>query len=377
MKNFGIYALMLLLFSCGKPESEATQSFPPALQFLLMDDSDSIYLASLEADALLLRASAPNEASASLYLSEDRSLLFSMERASGQINIMELARFGKWLPQPIERPLPTHWTGVQNHALIFNDGDGSVLYTQADTAVTAGFSLRVLELEESSAHHGAALYLNSGTVAMTVKGEQEEGVLPQRVALVDLRSQQKLLSTEALALGGIHGAQSNGTYALFGTMEGILWIKEDLSYGLIAYPEPLQNSSGNWIGSLKGAGSTFVGSARNLGLFQLDPEAQTIVSLYASDQVADYQVSADGRYTVVLRKDNRLALLDNTSLALLQEMPIPDQPETAKGYKIALSEQLLVVAALGYRQLQFFDISTLQPLGQFSSDVVLRDFLVF
>ncbi|GHB46559.1 hypothetical protein GCM10008106_29390 [Mongoliitalea lutea] len=362
---------------CGPKEQQEVLTINPDTNFLFVSESDSMYLASFQDDLIVVKDATKKEGTASIYLSEDGRLLFSMERTEGHINIMELSRFGKWLPKHIARPQPTHWTGVNNHSLIFNDGDGSVIYVKADQSSIEGFTLGILELEESVAHHGAALYLNNDAVAMTVKSEDEEGALPKRVALVDIKSQQILLTTDDVSLDGIHGAQSNGVYAVFGSTDGILWIKNDQSYGLLAYPQPLENSSGNWIGTIKGAADTFVGSSRNHGLFKLDLKAKTIQILYSSDQIVDYQISKDGRFTAVMLKDNRLAVLDNESLNLQAEISIPNQPETPKGFKMAIHENFLFVASLGYNQFQVLELATLNPLKQFYTNVALSDFKVF
>lgn len=378
MKNYSLFLVMLLsMVYCNPKEQQEVLTINPDTNFLFVSELDSIYLASFQDDLIVVKDAAKKEGTASIYLSEDSRLLFSMERTEGYINIMDLSRFGKWLPKPIVRPQPTHWTGVNNHSLIFNDGDGSVVYIKADQSSTQGFSLGILEVEESVAHHGAALYLTNDAVAMTVKSTDEEGALPKRVALVDIQSQQILLTTDDVSLGGIHGAQSNGVYAVFGSTDGILWIKNDQSYGLLAYPQPLENSSGNWIGTIKGAADAFVGSSRNHGLFKLDLKANTIQSLYSSDQIIDYQISKDGRFTAVMLKDNRLAVLDNESLNLLAEISIPNQPETPKGFKMAIHDNFLFLASLGYNQFQVLELATLNPLKQFYTNVALSDFKVF
>ena len=368
---------LLFLFSCGPKASETDFAVPDNIGLLIFPEKDSIFWVSVQDDQLLVDQSTFRETTAGFYLSEDASLLFSMERTDGKINVMDLSRFGKWLPKAIERPQPTHWTGVENHSLIFNDGDGSVVYVKSDPSSTEGFSMGTIQLPGSSAHHGAALYLNGDAVAMTIKSEGEEGALPKNVALVEIKSQEILITTEDLTLGGIHGAHSNGVYALFGSSSGVLWMKEDKSYGLIPNPQPLENSSGNWIGTIEGAGNTFVGSSRNHGLFKIDPENQQIDLLYSSDQITDFQISPDGTYTVLMLKDNQLIVLDNLTLKVLAKSPFPNQPEIPKGFKMAIHDNFLFVAALGYNQIQVLNISTLNTLKQLNSEVAISDFKVF
>ncbi|MGY6742726.1 MAG: hypothetical protein ACXIUQ_08325 [Cecembia sp.] len=377
MKNH--YLFLVLLFSliyCNPKEQQEALTIDSKTRLILVSESDSIYLASFQDDLIVVKDAAKKEGTASIYLSEDSRLLFSMERTEGHINIMDLSSFGKWLPVPIERPQPTHWTGMNNHSLIFNDGDGSVVYIKADQSTTEGFTLGILEVEESVAHHGAALYLNNDAVAMTMMSEDEEGSLPKKVALVDIKSQQILLTTDDQSLGGIHGAQSNGVFAVFGSMDGILWVKNDQRYGLMPYPQPLENSSGNWIGTIKGGGDSFIGSSRNHGLFKIEPEKQKITSMFNSDQIADFQVSPDGKYTVVLLKDNQLVVLDNGSLNMLTQGTIPDQPEIPKGFKMIVQNDLLFVTALGYKHISVLDLQTLNLLKTVHGDVAISDFKI-
>jgi hypothetical protein len=367
---------LIFLVSCNPQTSQTDFIVPENMAFLILPETDSIFLSSIQGDRLIQDKASHRDATAGIYLSEDSKLLFSMERTEGHINIMDLASFGKWLPKPIERPQPTHWTGVNNHSLIFNDGDGSVVYIKADQSTTEGFTLGIIAVEESVAHHGAALYLSNDAVVMTVKSEGEEGSLPKKVALVDIKSQQILLTTDDQSLGGIHGAQSNGEYALFGSTDGVLWVKEDQSYGLISYPQPLENSSGNWIGTIKGGWDSFIGSSRNHGLFKIEAEKQKITSMFNSDQMADFQVSPDGKYTVVLLKDNQLVVLDNGSLNMLTQGTIPNQPEIPKGFKMIVQNDLLFVTALGYKHISVLDLKTLNLLKTVHGDVAISDFKV-
>jgi hypothetical protein len=378
MKNFSlsIYLVICLFIgvSCQKRTDDTDLVISDELSFILLTEGDSMFLVSAENDRLVKEKQTNRDASASIYLSEDQKLLFSMNRTEGQINIMDISRFNRWLPKPLERPLPTHWTGQDNHSLVFNDGDGSVIYVKSIPSTTEGFTVGIYQVPGGVAHHGAALYLRGDAIAMTFKNEDEEGALPKKVALVEISSQEVMLSTEDLALGGIHGAHSNGIFALFGSPEGILWVKEDQSYGLIPNPQPLENSSGNWIGTIEGAGNTFVGSSRNHGLFKIDPENQQIDLLYSSDQIADFQISPDGKHTLVLSKDNRLILLDNSELQVLAENTVPNQPEIPKGFKMAIRNDLLFVAALGYKQIQVLDLKTLKALKTLQSDVEISEF---
>jgi hypothetical protein len=154
-------------------------------------------------------------------------------------------------------------------------------------------------------------------------------------------------------------------------------MKEDKSYGLIPNPQPLENSSGNWIGTIKGSENTFIGSSRNHGLFKIDPEKQSIEVLYSSDQVSDFQISPDGKHTVVLSKDNRLILLDNATRSILTESIVPNQPKIPKGYRIEVQDGLLFVSALGYRQIDMLELKSLKVLKTLVSEVEISDFKVF
>jgi hypothetical protein len=380
MKNFlhSIYLIICLSigFSCQNRTDNTDLQISDELSFILLTEGDSMFLVSAEKDRLVKEKQTSRDASASIYLSEDQKLLFSMNRTEGQINIMDISRFNRWLPKPLERPLPTHWTGQDNHSLVFNDGDGSVIYVKSIPSTTEGFTVGIYQVPGGVAHHGAALYLHGDAIAMTFKNEDEEGALPKKVALVEISSQEVMMTTEDLTLGGIHGAHSNGIFALFGSPDGVLWVKEDQSYGLIPNPQPLENSSGNWIGTIEGAGNTFVGSSRNHGLFKIDPENQQIDLLYSSDQIADFQISPDGTYTVLMLKDNQLIVLDNLTLKVLAKSPIPNQPKTPKGFKMAIHDNFLFVAALGYNQIQVLNISTLNTLKQLNSEVAISDFKV-
>jgi hypothetical protein len=66
--------------------------------------------------------------------------------------------------------------------------------------------------------------------------------------------------------------------------------------------------------------------------------------------------------------------LDNSELRVLAENTVPNLPEIPKGIKMAMSNDLLFVAALGYKQIEVLDLKTLKVLKTLQSDVEINEF---
>ncbi|MFD2034296.1 hypothetical protein ACFSKL_05810 [Belliella marina] len=267
------------------------------------------------------------------YVTSSGRYIVSMERAEGNVRFFDSglenhsdhghAYSPKWLSATAVAPLPTHFSSTSGNIVIFNDGDGSVTLARETNMETPSFTPTIISGLGNGVHHGAATWLKGNKLAVTFKDEGTEGSLPQRVKLLDL-SGDLISENEEVSVTGIHGDASNGDFAVFGATEGVVVAGADDQIKLIANPSPLESTSGNWMGTIKGNDniSKFYGYASQQGIFEIDPIANTIKPIFLSNNIKTYLLSADGGHLIVQTKDNVVKVFDTTSGIELASKPV-------------------------------------------------------
>ncbi|MFC4872466.1 hypothetical protein [Negadavirga shengliensis] len=255
------------------------------------------------------------------YVSSSGRYIISLERQDGRVLIFDtgIENHGdhahvhgpSWLSVVAEAPLPTHFDASHGNIIIFNDGDGSVTWIRDQLLETPSFRPAIILPANTNAHHGAAAWLSGNKLAVTFQDPEASGSLPQYVKILDGNG-EILYENQDVKVTGIHGDASNGKYALFGGTEGVIVASQDNTLKLIPNVSPLDPSSGNWMGTLRGHDQleVFYGLARNHGVFKIDPEAETIQSIYSGDDVHAYLISADGGHLVVQRTDGNVKVFN-------------------------------------------------------------------
>lgn len=198
--------------------------------------------------------------------------------------------------------LPTHFKYKTNFVNIFNDGDGSVSVVEVTKMRNSGYAPKVINT--GLAHHGASIALANGKQCATIKSAGVSGSLPQRVNIYD---ENGIVVHTSDSVIGIHGQAGNGTDALFGSNNGVLWVKDNNTSELLPNPSELNTASGFWLGTIwedplnKNA---FYGRASNVGIFKIDLSSKSISKIISLDNrtspVSSVQMDKKGNNIFVL-----------------------------------------------------------------------------
>lgn len=258
------------------------------------------------------------------YLSSSGRYIVSVERNDGIVRFFDtgIENHGdhghehemKWINGTAEAPLPTHFSTTHGNIIIFNDGDGSVTMARESTMVGPAFQPTIIGDLGNGTHHGAATWLTGNKLAVTFQDENASGALPQYVKILD-NSGNILAQDLDVKVTGLHGDASNGTHAVFGGTEGVIVAGADDQIKLIENPSPLEPTSGNWMGTIRAHDnlSVFYGLSRNHGVFEIDPSANSIRSIFSADNIRTYFISAEGSYLIIQTTDNRVRVFDTQS----------------------------------------------------------------
>lgn len=243
-----------------------------------------------------------------------------------------------WLQISIDAPLPTHYASSGGHIVIFNDGDASITHINEAQLELPAYTPNVMPLQNTVAHHGAGFRLDNGKFATTFKNTTEPGGLPQMVKFVDADG-NVIDDNGNVEVIGIHGDATNGEYGAFGSTDGVILVDNQDNISLIENIEGLNSESGNWIGTLKAHDNSdlFFGRSRNLGVYIIDPEDQSLTSLYSGDDVAGDMINFDGKYYILHTNDNMIRVYntsDGSAVAnrVVEMVDIPDLAETGRTF---------------------------------------------
>ena len=329
---------------------------------------------------------------ATLQVSNSRQYLAKVERVEGLVRFLKIERNPsqdgssiEWIGESIEAPSPTHFISTQNHTLVFNDGDASVIWLDESEKKPEPVWLRT---PDNVAHHGAAVWLGNNRFAITFKPEGEEGALPKMVKLVD-RAGKELSSTASIAIRGIHGAASNGDFAVFGSMDGALVMSANGESFIIPNPAPLEASSGNWLGAITAHDKLdyFLGISKNHGVFKIDPKSKTIEPLFLNDAVKNHVVSPDGSKLVILTADLKVYVWDLAKNKVVVEKKIEEalrgsEEEKNQGHGpfsgllIQVSNDYLFTLVPGHTSIKAYSLINLSMHHQLDLKKQVNDFLL-
>jgi hypothetical protein len=223
----------------------------------------------------------------------------------------------KWAKTIATAPRPTHLYASGNYITIFNGGDGSLSLTREEDLHTAE---KADHLVIDRPHHGAAVRFDNGTFAVTEKDNTVAGTLPERVKIVS--SGGNVVHASAVATKGIHGEGSNGTMALFGSVDGVLKVGDNGSQSLIAYPESFGSK---WIGTIYygKAADRFVGYISKYGVYFISPQNNTITTVIESENIVGARFDHEGKDILVLQNDGTCMVFDGVSGTKKAERKLP------------------------------------------------------
>ena len=245
----------------------------------------------------------------------------------------------RWLDLTLQTAAPVHHTSVNGHIVIFNDGDGSITYVREINGLELpGYTPITMQLENTVAHHGVGIRLNSEKFAVTFQSDNVpvDERLPQMVKYVT--SDGAVIDDNGgVVVGRIHGSANNGSYGAFGSTDGVIIVDDQDNIDLVPnIGESLRNESGYWIGTLKSHANSqvFYGRARNLGIYIVDPEEKSMSLLYEGSNVVNDMFSFNGEFYLLHTDDGRIRVYDaNTSNLVTERVvemaEIPDSPITS------------------------------------------------
>ncbi|UZD23214.1 hypothetical protein PBT90_07405 [Algoriphagus halophytocola] len=326
------YGLVLLAaFACQENEDpiidqeetfDATES--EWVRLVTINESGNIGLMNPVAGSARALSVAPFAAGSRPYLSSSGRYITSVMRNEGEVRFFDSGiEFHidhgheyepKWVATAAMAPLPTHFSTSHENIVIFNDGDGSITWAHEQEIGLPSFEPKIIKDMGNGVHHGAATWLAGDYFAVTFKNPAIPGPLPETIKLIDEQG-ALVAESETAVVSGIHGDASNGKYALFGGMEGVLVASKEKELFLIPNSDGLNPESGNWLGSLKAhdKSEVFYGSSGNKGVFKIDPVAKSITNVYSGDDVVSYFFNEDGSKFIIQNESDHIMVLDAKS----------------------------------------------------------------
>ncbi|WP_375582103.1 hypothetical protein [Cyclobacterium xiamenense] len=355
----------------SEPELSFSERESPYFRVIGWDDTGQVFEVSPSEEEKEALDLAPVLLESNNYISSSMRYLVSVERADGKVRILDSgmedhgdhghAYPARWLNHTFEAPLPTHFSSTNGQIIIFNDGDGSILWIREASLANPTNAATMIMPENMTAHHGAATWLKSNLLAVSFKVAGVPGPLPQQVKLMN-EDGEIVHENPDLQVGGIHGDASNGDYALFGSTDGVVVADSQGSISLLPNDASLNSESGNWLGTIKGNDrlQVFYGRSRNKGVYRIDPQAKSMVAVYEGADIQEFAINPSGKFLLIQTTDGKLLVYDApTGLLLVEQASI-----SAEAFGMVASEELLYILPSEASTVQVFDLERMHPLGE-------------
>ncbi|MBF4483606.1 hypothetical protein [Flavobacterium sp. CSZ] len=334
-----LFALSAFAVSCSNDDDNTTETPEETLseykflRVLLSDEKTTAITLVNPVDATITSFNA-KFAKSSLYTTESGRYAGLVHRADNTVETFDsgfeshgdhvdvdgIPKFGTLTGQA---PLPTHFKSKIGELLTFNDGDGTLSVAKESEINTAGAKFKVINAG-LLAHHGAMATFLNGTYAITQKDNSVAGTLPEKVKIID--NTGKTLFESTIATKGIHGNASDGTYAVFGSANGVLVVESSGKQKLIALPEDFGSA---WFGTIleTKAKGKFIGYTAAKGAYLIDVTSGTIKPILQSTSIMQCKVSYNTSKLGILLFSGEFKLFNLTSLQVEKEGKVI--PETA------------------------------------------------
>ncbi|WP_299014319.1 hypothetical protein [uncultured Polaribacter sp.] len=237
---------------------------------------------------------------------------------------------------------PTHFKSKKGELMTFNDGDGTLSIGKESDIHTPGAELKTIDAGILK-HHGAMATFNNGNYAITEKDNTIPGALPERVKIIDANGNTMHAST--IATTGIHGNATDGTFAVFGSKEGILVVESNGNQKLISLPLGFDTA---WFGTIRetAVNGKFIGYTRLKGAFLIDVEEEKVTPIYESTDIMHCVTSFNNNKLGVLLNSGTLKVIDLFSLSVVKEVQAIDSDfEPTQKPQIILSERFAYITS--------------------------------
>ncbi|AQG79777.1 hypothetical protein [Spirosoma montaniterrae] len=371
LKPFALVGLLLLTGACNRNDEQdiAPNEKEATYTRLLVSDADGASVSLVDPHEGTVQAFEGRFPGSSLYATKSGRFVALVNYANNLVQFFDSGieshddhahKVGnpKWAPMEATGPRPAHtyfWEQQGYHALVFNDGDGTISLTNDYEIGTAAKAKMV---KVATPHHGAIAAFNNNTFAVTQKDGSVSGTLPERVRIIDMDGRELKAST--IATRGIHGEAGNGNIVLFGHSGGILVVGKDGSQRNIDYPASV---GANWLGTIyhDKISDSFYGSSAKGGVYRIDPVQNQISPLLASDQVVLFRVDNEGKDVFALMTDGTLRVFDgktNAERTSAKVMPALDPAAKVKP-DIAISKRFIYITQPDQREIRAIKRGTL------------------
>ena len=263
----------------------------------------------------------------------------------------------KWAALIGESNKPTHYGSHGNEIATFNDGDGSLSIAKESDFHQNGMKMQTISTG-NIAHHGAMVRFSNGNYDITHKDGSIAGTLPERVKIINKSGSVVFQST--IPTKGIHGNNTDGKVALFGSASGILIIEDSGNQRLIKYPETYGVA---WFGTILHSEQTdkFLGYSAALGVYEIDLKSDKIIPIFESKDIMQCKLDKMGNKVVILLLNGDLKVFDLKTRSLIKEGNIgtnTTKEETQKPSMEATDRfAYIVLPKMG--EVQQFDLKTM------------------
>ncbi|PWB27380.1 hypothetical protein [Flavobacterium sp. HTF] len=251
---------------------------------------------------------------------------------------------------------PTHFKSKLGEILTFNDGDGTLSVGKEADVNKSGSVFKTINAG-LLAHHGAMAQFSNGTYAITEKDNSVTGTLPEKVKIIN--NTGATLFAAKIATKGIHGNASDGTYAVFGSVDGVLVVESNGNQKLITLPSDFGTA---WFGSILETADNgkFVGFTAAKGAYLIDVVNSTIKPILQNTTIMQCKVSYNHKKLGLLLHSGEFKLFNLTSLAVEKETKPISETATDATLKpqLAISERFAYITSPNTGELIQLDLSS-------------------
>lgn len=197
---------------------------------------------------------------------------------------------------------PSHVFSKFGEISVFNDGLGTFSYAYETLANDPAGSFKTVNIPSASPHHGAMVRFSNGNYAVTSDDNtvpNASASLPERVKIVDING--KTISESTLATTGIHGDETDGENAIFGSYNGALVVNKSGQQYLI--PNPDNFTASDILGSIyySSESKKFYGRSSKKGIYEINLATKKITPVLESTDISTvYQDFSTKRFVVLL-----------------------------------------------------------------------------
>lgn len=373
-KLTSLLALAIFTFSCSNDDDNDIKETPKEslaeykyLRLLLSDEktTEITLVNPLDATSVFFNA---KFAKSTLYTTESGRYAAIMHRTDNTVETFDsgfeghgdhvdvdgIPKFGALTG---ESSMPTHFKSKKGELLTFNDGDGTLSVAKESEINTVGAKFKVINAG-LLAHHGAMATFSNGTYAVTQKDNSVTGTLPEKAKIID--NTGKTLFEATISTKGIHGNASDGTYAVFGSVSGVLVVESSGKQKLIALPEDFGTA---WFGTIleTKAQGKFVGYTAAKGAYLIDVINGTIKPIIQNTTIMQCKVSYSKNKLGILLHNGDFKLFNLTTLQAEKEGKVIGETASNATLKpqIQLTENFAYITSPTTGELLQVNLSTL------------------